>query len=128
MRDLGTLPGDLHSFALGISEAGLVGGQSCDFNFFCRAILWQGGAMTDMNTLISPSSALQLLYAIPGRGSEITEDAYDPRIGQIRAFVAVPNNDAGGQSSSRGTPAHNIALPAWVREYLSRRQGSYRFR
>jgi probable HAF family extracellular repeat protein len=60
LRDLGTLRGDLSSFAFGINDRGLVLGQSCNSDFsVCRAFLWQDGVMMDLNTLIPAGSLFQ---------------------------------------------------------------------
>jgi len=125
--DLGTLGGP-NSFGVGVNDSGdvVIDADTATTDPFnetfcsgiitghtCLPVLWHGGKKI---------------------GSEITGAAYDPQIGQIRAFVATPNavvpsDNARRQSSSvgAGAPAHNIVLPSWVREYLSRRQGSRRF-
>lgn len=63
MQDLGTLPGDAFSEALGINDAGTIVGQSISASGSSRAFIWQNGTMTDLNTLIPPSSGLYLLFA-----------------------------------------------------------------
>src|SRR5579862_7208566 len=55
MQDLGTLPGDTYSEALGVNESGVVVGESFSPSS-ARAFVWQNGTMTDLNTLIPPSS------------------------------------------------------------------------
>lgn len=62
MQDLGTLPGDTYSEALGVNEAGQVVGESFSASN-ARAFIWQNGTMTDLNTLIPPSSNLYLIFA-----------------------------------------------------------------
>lgn len=62
MQDLGTLPGDTFSEALGINENGVIVGESFS-STSSRAFIWQNGTMTDLNTLIGPSSGLYLLFA-----------------------------------------------------------------
>lgn len=62
VKDLGTLPGDSLSEALGINEEGQVVGVSIDASGNQRAFLWQDGAMTDLNSLI-PSNSPYVLQA-----------------------------------------------------------------
>src|SRR5581483_6611707 len=64
MIDLGTLPGDVYSQALGINDAGQVVGASYGPSFSTsRAFIYENGTMTDLNALIPPSSQLYLLFA-----------------------------------------------------------------
>jgi probable HAF family extracellular repeat protein len=63
MRDLGTL--DYASLALGINDGGDVVGASLDTSFNPRALLWEKGVMTDLNTRIAANPAgLYLLVAV----------------------------------------------------------------
>jgi probable HAF family extracellular repeat protein len=92
MRDLGTLPGDAISEALGINEAGQIVGVSFGAGFsHPRAFLWQDGAMMDLNSLIPTGSSLTLQVAgdINDRG-EITGTAFDSTTKTIPAFLAIP--------------------------------------
>jgi probable HAF family extracellular repeat protein len=63
--DLGTLPVDCYSRAMAInSHAQLVGLALSCLNFdFDHAILWENGAIFDLNTLIPKNSSLQLAFA-----------------------------------------------------------------
>lgn len=67
IHDLGALPGDPDSEALGINAQGQVIGFSGEFsvgNFpssGISAVLWQNGTITDLNTLIPADSGLHLL-------------------------------------------------------------------
>jgi probable HAF family extracellular repeat protein len=61
MRDLGTLPGDATSQALGINERRQVVGVSCGAS--CRAFVWENGVMTDMNELVASGSTETLRVA-----------------------------------------------------------------
>jgi probable HAF family extracellular repeat protein len=97
IRDLGTLPGDVYSLAFGINDRGQVVGQSYSANFATsRAFIWQGGVMTDLNTLIPSNSPLSLLYAndINDRG-EITGGACVRAAcsTETPAFLAIPRHD-----------------------------------
>lgn len=56
ISDLGTLPGDVASAAIGINNRAQATGVSIDAAGNLRAFLWQNGVMTDLNTLIPPNS------------------------------------------------------------------------
>jgi probable HAF family extracellular repeat protein len=95
MRDLGTLPGDAISEALGINEAGQVVGVSYGPGFsHPRAFLWQNDVMTDLNSLVPAGSTLTLQVAgdISDRG-EITGAAFDSNTNTNPAFLAIPRRD-----------------------------------
>ena len=99
MRDLGTLPGDALSEALGINEAGQVVGVSYGPGFsHPRAFLWQNEIMVDLNTLIPPGSSLTLQVAgdINDRG-QITGAAFDANTKANPAFLAIPRSDENDQ-------------------------------
>jgi probable HAF family extracellular repeat protein len=92
MRDLGTLPGDAISEALGINEAGQIVGVSFGAGFsHPRAFLWQDGVLMDLNSLIPAGSNLTLQVAgdINDRG-EITGTAFDSTTKTSPAFLAIP--------------------------------------
>jgi|HubBroStandDraft_2_1064218.scaffolds.fasta_scaffold16817_2 probable HAF family extracellular repeat protein len=92
MRDLGTLPGDAISEALGINEAGQIVGVSFGAGFsHPRAFLWQDGKMIDLNSLIPAGSTLTLQVAgdINDRG-EIAGAAFDSAAKKSPAFLAIP--------------------------------------
>lgn len=92
MRDLGTLPGDALSEALGVNESGQVVGVSYGAGFsHPRGFLWQNGVMTDLNTLVPAGSTLTLQVAgdINDRG-EITGAAFDSTTKTNPAFLAIP--------------------------------------
>jgi probable HAF family extracellular repeat protein len=96
MRDLGTLPGDAISEALGINESGQVVGVSYGAGFsHPRAFLWQDGVMMDLNNLIPAGSSLTLEVAgdINDRG-EITGTAFDSTTQTSPAFLAIPREDS----------------------------------
>jgi len=91
IRDLGALPGDVFSEALGINDQGQVVGTSCDANGACRAFLYQDGQMTDLNTLVAPgyTDVLTTAQDINDRG-EITGRAFNASTGEKPAFLATP--------------------------------------
>ena len=73
--ELGTLPPDVFSLAIGINDKGQIVGLSCDMDFDCRAFLWEDGTMTDLNALVhnanapflGPASALTRVGRSPGK-------------------------------------------------------------
>jgi probable HAF family extracellular repeat protein len=95
MKGLGTLAGDLASFALGINDEGQVVGQSisADFSTF-RAFLWLNGSMFDVNTLVTSNPAK--LYLLSGVSinsrKEITGLAVDGA-GEFHGYLAIPKRD-----------------------------------
>ena len=92
MRDLDTLPGDVASLALGINDKGEVVGASLDAKFSPRAVLWEGDAMTDLNTLIPANSGLHLLLAVSiSAGGEIVGLAVT-NTGALHGFLATPKH------------------------------------
>jgi probable HAF family extracellular repeat protein len=74
ITDLGTLHGDGFSSALAINSRGQVVGKSCrrscDLHLHVRAVLWENGSITDLNSLIPSHSSLKLTiaFAINDRG------------------------------------------------------------
>ena len=63
MTDMGTLPGDVQSWANNINSKSQAAGTSFDALGNGRAFIWQNGVMTDLNTLIPAGSPLYLLEA-----------------------------------------------------------------
>ena len=76
VTDLGTLPGDTSSAALGVNNHGqIVGTSSLAFGpqfgappvltalCPCHAVIWESGRLTDLNTLIAPTSGWLLAQA-----------------------------------------------------------------
>jgi probable HAF family extracellular repeat protein len=91
IQNLGTLPGDVTSQALGINEWRQVVGQSCDVDDNCRAFLWQNGVMTDLNDLVAfgYDDVLTTANDIDDFG-RITGQGFDDDAGQFVAFLATP--------------------------------------
>lgn len=90
IRDLGTLPGDVTSQALGVNDRLEVVGTSCDAAGICRAFCWRDGTMTNLNRLItSPDNRLTSANDINTAGA-ITGQARNNRTGHYVAFLAAP--------------------------------------
>ena len=92
IQPLSALPGHVYSEADSINEHRQVVGTSCDADFAdCRAVVWENGVVTDLNTLIPPDypNRLENGKDINDRG-EITGRAIDPVTGVRTAFVAKP--------------------------------------
>jgi probable HAF family extracellular repeat protein len=65
ITDLGTVPGDAFSYAVTISNSGMVLGISISGDFNPRAALWRNGTAIDMNTLVPKtqlSSRVRMLH------------------------------------------------------------------
>jgi probable HAF family extracellular repeat protein len=90
MQDLGTLSGDVASVGISINDAGSVVGGSMDASSNPRAILWEKGVMTDLNTLIAGASPLYLLFGCSiNSGGEITGLGLTGT-GEIHTYLATP--------------------------------------
>jgi probable HAF family extracellular repeat protein len=125
--DLGTLPGDVRSEALGINNDGLIVGLSRDPHRNLRAVIWFGGKIYDLNTLlVTPSQTLQLLFAndVNDRG-EISGAAFDATSGAVVAFIATPAEEGEyATSANAGALTVNKArfdLPEDVLAQIKRR-------
>jgi len=138
IQDLGTLPGDVSSSANQINDHGRVAGQSCDAAGNCRAVIWQDGAITDLNSLIPADSTLFLLSAtaINSHG-QIAGSAFDQNTGAIVPFLATPCNEHHADDQECRHASHDtlstrerpkITLPENVRKQLQQRLALGRFR
>lgn len=88
MQDLGKLPGDDFSQALGINERGQIVGVSC--GSVCRALLWQDGHMYKLQDLV-PGFADHLWSARDINDSgQITGRMIQLSTGRRLPFVATP--------------------------------------
>lgn len=103
IEDIGTVPGDACSWAWGLNEKHQVVGISlpapCDFSV-AHAFLWEQGSMVDLNTLISPDSGLQLVYAEAiNDAGEIVGIGVPPGVSPAdvetlgHAYVLIPQDD-----------------------------------
>jgi probable HAF family extracellular repeat protein len=95
MKGLGTLAGDLASFALGINDEGQVVGESISPDFSTvRAFLWLNGSLIDVNTLVASNPAKLFLLSGVSINSrkEITGLAVDGA-GTFHGYLAIPKHD-----------------------------------
>lgn len=95
IKPLPALPGHVDSEPYGINQRRQVVGLSCDADFAdCRAVIWENGVVTDLNSLKDASYAPRLERAkdINDQG-EITGRAVDPVSGARTAYFARPMRD-----------------------------------
>lgn len=91
MHDLGVLPGDATSQALGINDRGVIVGESCGAQG-CHAVIWRNGNIVDLNTLIAPGYTDQLVYANDiNNAGEITGQSINAATHVSSTFLAVPD-------------------------------------
>lgn len=115
--DLGTLPGDVSSMAFGMNDKGQIVGTSTDGSGNSRAVIWEDGAIYDLNTLIPPSSNVDLFY-----GGDINDagviagQALDTTTGSSPAFMATPKHD----HKEAPTQRQKVTLPPGLLEELAR--------
>jgi uncharacterized membrane protein len=122
-EDLGTLSGDSISEGLGINDGDQIVGVSYPSG---HGFIWQGGTMTDLNSLMPPNSGYTITDAqeINNAGA-ITGQAADAS-GNYYAFVAIPRREqltslmlsspdevggGGPRSGGGGTHMHYTIMP-----------------
>ncbi|HJQ21661.1 MAG TPA: hypothetical protein VJ867_15035 [Gemmatimonadaceae bacterium] len=100
--DLGVLPGDEFSEALGINARAQIVGVSC--GDVCHPVLWENGAIYDLNKLVAPGYANILLSArhINDVG-QITGNILETSSGRVLAFVATPTAASLAQPAGSST-------------------------
>jgi hypothetical protein len=90
-----------------------------------RAVLWQNGVMSDLNTLVPAGSSLSLLQASAiNSAGQIAGYALQTSAGNVHAFLATPTEDRSNreaaspaaQSDVSATPS--VTLPESVRKLL----------
>jgi probable HAF family extracellular repeat protein len=90
MQDLGTIPGDYASAAIGVNDRGEVVGLSLDKTGSPRAFLRRNGMMLDLNTLLPANSPIYALVAqFINASGEIAGFGVNSS-GQTHAFLATP--------------------------------------
>lgn len=95
IQALPELPGHVYSEADSINDSDQVVGTSCDVDFVdCRAVVWENGVVTDLNTLKQAdfTDRLENGKDIDDRGV-VSGRAIDPVTGVRTAFVARPVNE-----------------------------------
>jgi probable HAF family extracellular repeat protein len=91
MKDLGTLPGDVYSWANTINNKNQAVGTSFPAIGNGRALIWQDDVIADLNTLVPPGSPLYLLeaFGINDRGQI---DGWGQLAnGDLRGFLSMKN-------------------------------------
>jgi probable HAF family extracellular repeat protein len=117
IRDLGTLAGDVTSFATGINNKGQVVGVGFFGNGQSRAFLWQNGVMTDLNALV-PGPPFSPLYLVQANGvnerGEIVGIGLS-RTGAQHAFLAVPcdHDDSSNSGCDKNVTVAQAGPPAF---------------
>jgi uncharacterized membrane protein len=88
-RDLGMLPGDRSSLARSINTSAQIVGESVGVDGVSRAVLWQAGSLSDLNTRIPTGSGwvLTSASAIDDAGQIAGTGLHN---GQPRAFLLTP--------------------------------------
>jgi probable HAF family extracellular repeat protein len=143
VTNLGTLPPDVQSFALGINERGQIVGHSCDADFSCRAFLWQDGTMTELNSLVHDPNApfLENGNSINSRGQIVGKttvqgtplaDAYLATPSPGEANRQHDDDDRVSENvaptvTNRTTPRPSVVSPEDLRRVLRQRLG-FRYR
>lgn len=132
MTDLGTLPGDVVSWAETINSKDQAVGTSFDASGNPHPFVWQNGVMSDLNALIPPDSPWLLLEALGNNDrGQIVGYGLRTDIGEVHAYVATPSHgsDSAGLTGPRNTNERpKVILPENVRKRLQRQLGKqYRF-
>lgn len=121
MQDLGTVPGDVGSAAIAINDSGDVVGASVDQEFNPRAVIWQKGVISDLNSLAPTGSPLYLFTACSINSSGEIIGIAVAGDGSFHAYLATPaNGTAGAMNSSlvaAGSDAESrvVVMPETVR-------------
>jgi uncharacterized membrane protein len=100
IRPLGMPSGDIRSEALGINEEDQVVGLSRSQSGL-RAMIWEHGTFTDLNTLTVPGSPYLIFANDINDHGRIVGEAFDATNGDAPAFIATPQSDDNGEFSGR---------------------------
>ena len=91
MQDLGTYPGDVGSAAISINDQGVVAGLSViDVNGDSRAVVWNNGVLTDLNTLVQANPPLYLITACAINNNGEISGLGVTSNGEIHTYRAAP--------------------------------------
>jgi probable HAF family extracellular repeat protein len=89
---LAALPGHVTSQATGVNESRHVVGQSCSPTGDCRAVLWTGGRVKDLNEMIDDDGVLLTTANDIDDHGRITGQGVDVATGEFVAFLATPSD------------------------------------
>ena len=112
MRDLGTLPGGVLSYASDINNLGqIVGASAGGLWRDQRAVIWQDGTITDLNTLLPAGSAWVLDEAtrINDRGQILVQGTYNA---SRRSALLTPNVPLPPDDDHDGVPNDRDNCPS----------------
>lgn len=96
MRDLGTLPGDNISAALGMNNLGDIVGASIagpdPLTGVPKAVVWHHGVITDLNTVVPEDTSLFLLTAFMiNDAGQVVGFGVDLNTSEVHGFLATPS-------------------------------------
>jgi probable HAF family extracellular repeat protein len=97
MTDLGTLPGDVVSWAETINSKGEAVGTSFDGNGKPHPFVWRGGMMTNLNMLIPRDSPMFLLEALGNNDLGQIVRYGQLSNGDVQAYVLTPCDENHGE-------------------------------
>lgn len=129
MTDLGTLPGDVQSWAETINAKNQAVGTSFDVAGDMHPFIWEDGVMTNLNALIPADSPWFLLEALGGNDrGQIVGFAFNTLTGEVHGYLATPceGEGCGAGASAAASPARTtrkIVIPEEVRKLLNQRRG-----
>ena len=93
IEPLDLLPGHVTGQATGINSWGQIVGQSCDPADECRAVLWNDGAVEDLNELAPQNDDLLTTANDIDDSGRITGQGFDADGNRFVAFLATPTTD-----------------------------------
>ena len=120
MQDTGALPGEPMSLALGINDRSQIVGSSLtdDFSSF-TAVLWENGAIADLNKLVTANAAALYLIVAESINSAGEIVGYAAAADGIHAFLATPNSGQNLVPAFQSVSAPPLSGP--TREMVIRR-------